>query len=64
MITFVEIRKLRRIERKRECSVEIDITAYSSSKATSGHLTGRENWQYPLWTVLMMQAWLARQRQA
>ncbi len=26
----------------------------------NAHLTGRENWQYPLWTVLMMQAWMAR----
>jgi asparagine synthase (glutamine-hydrolysing) len=22
------------------------------------HLTGRHNWQYPLWCVLMFQAWL------
>jgi asparagine synthase (glutamine-hydrolysing) len=26
----------------------------------TAHREGRENWQYPLWTILMMQAWLAR----
>jgi len=26
------------------------------------HLSGRRNWQYPLWTVLMFQAWLAERR--
>jgi asparagine synthase (glutamine-hydrolysing) len=26
------------------------------------HLDGRENWQYPLWTILMAQEWLARER--
>jgi asparagine synthase (glutamine-hydrolysing) len=25
------------------------------------HLSGRRNWQYPLWTVLMFQAWLAEE---
>ena len=24
------------------------------------HLSGRRNWQYPLWTVLMFQSWLER----
>jgi asparagine synthase (glutamine-hydrolysing) len=27
------------------------------------HQSGRRNWQYPLWTVLMFQAWLAEQAQ-
>ena len=26
------------------------------------HLSGRRNWQYPLWNVLVFQAWLAAQR--
>lgn len=26
------------------------------------HLEGRENWQYPLWTIIMVQDWLARER--
>ncbi|KIX62136.1 asparagine synthase-related protein, partial [Burkholderia pseudomallei] len=26
------------------------------------HQSGRMNWQHPLWTVLMFQAWLERQR--
>jgi asparagine synthase (glutamine-hydrolysing) len=26
----------------------------------SAHMHGRENWQYPLWTILMAQSWLAR----
>ena len=26
------------------------------------HLSGRRNWQYPLWTVLMFQAWLEESR--
>ena len=25
----------------------------------AAHLQGRENWQYSLWTIIMMQAWLA-----
>jgi asparagine synthase (glutamine-hydrolysing) len=29
-------------------------------QAWSEHLNGTRNWQYPLWTVLMLQAWLAR----
>lgn len=28
----------------------------------SEHLSGRRNWQYAIWTVLMFQAWLERQR--
>lgn len=28
----------------------------------SAHLTGKENWQYHLWDVLMFQAWLEAQR--
>ena len=27
------------------------------------HVSGRENWQYVLWTVLMMQAWLKAERE-
>jgi asparagine synthase (glutamine-hydrolysing) len=26
----------------------------------AGHLSGRRNFQYPLWTVLMLEAWRAR----
>jgi asparagine synthase (glutamine-hydrolysing) len=26
----------------------------------AAHLSGAQNWQYPLWTVLMLQAWSAR----
>jgi len=26
------------------------------------HLSGRYNWQYPLWNVLMFQAWLEAQK--
>jgi asparagine synthase (glutamine-hydrolysing) len=29
-------------------------------KAWAEHLAGTRNWQYPLWTVLMLQAWRAR----
>jgi asparagine synthase (glutamine-hydrolysing) len=24
------------------------------------HVRGRENWEYPLWTILMLQAWRAK----
>jgi asparagine synthase (glutamine-hydrolysing) len=27
----------------------------------TGHLSGRQDWQYLLWTVLMFQAWLAKE---
>jgi hypothetical protein len=28
-------------------------------RAWQEHIEGTRNWQYPLWTVLMLQAWLA-----
>jgi asparagine synthase (glutamine-hydrolysing) len=31
-------------------------------RAWAEHLSGAKNWQYPLWTVLMLQAWSARWR--
>lgn len=27
------------------------------------HVSGKRNWQYPLWTVLMFQAWLAHEKE-
>ncbi len=29
-------------------------------RAWQEHLSGARNWQYPLWTVLMLQAWRER----
>jgi asparagine synthase (glutamine-hydrolysing) len=33
-------------------------------KKWNEHLTGRRNWQYPIWDVLMFQAWLEANRSA
>jgi asparagine synthase (glutamine-hydrolysing) len=33
-------------------------------KKWNEHITGRRNWQYPIWDVLMFQAWLEASRKS
>ena len=44
---------------------KIENDLYFDSKAVrkiwQDHLTGKRNWQYPLWNILMLQSWIEDQ---